>query len=146
MQSFPKSIQEIEDELVEEFEPIIGDRESMVLYIMELGEKAPALEEKYKTAEHEIKGCQSKVWITTATQQGRVFFEADSNTNLTKGLISLLIRVLSGQKAEDVVHAKLIFLNRIGMNNVIGSQRSNGLAAMIQQMKRIAQSALLPKK
>ena len=85
-----------------------------------------------------MKGCQSKVWLKPRLNEDILFFEADSNTEITKGLISLLIRILSGQKTEDVINADLYFIGKIGMSRLIGSQRSNGFAAMIKQMKLYA--------
>jgi cysteine desulfuration protein SufE len=133
-----KSIDDIEQEIVDEFAILGDDRESMIYYIMELGDSLPELDPKFKTDDFIIKGCQSKVWLNAYADGERVKFDADSNTDITKGLISLLIRVLSGQKAADILHADLSFLEKIGMQNVIGSQRSNGLASMIKQMKLFA--------
>ncbi|MGB3619439.1 MAG: SufE family protein [Catalinimonas sp.] len=133
-----KSIEEVQDEIAEEFELFGDDRESMVFYIMELGQKLPPLEEEAKLDGNLIKGCQSKVWLTTDLDGDRVIYRADSNTAVTKGLASLLVRVLSGHRPQDVVAADLNFIDRIGMGRVIGSQRSNGLAAMIKQMKLYA--------
>jgi cysteine desulfuration protein SufE len=133
-----KSIDDIEQEIVDEFTILGDDRESMIFYIMELGDSLPELDPKFKTDDFIIKGCQSKVWLSAYADGDRVKFDADSNTDITKGLISLLIRVLSGQKAADILHADLSFLEKIGMQNVIGSQRSNGLASMIKQMKLFA--------
>ncbi len=133
-----KSIDEIQDEIIDEFSIFSGDRESTIFYIMELGQKLPPLPEKYKTDEYLIKGCQSKVWLSAELRDRRVFYTADSNTDITKGLITLLIRVLSGQKPEDIVRADLYFIKKIGMGQIIGAQRSNGLTAMIKQMKLYA--------
>ncbi|SDL83527.1 cysteine desulfuration protein SufE [Catalinimonas alkaloidigena] len=132
------SIAEIQDQIVDEFEILGDDRESTVFYIMELGQKLPPFDEQHKVDDNLIKGCQSKVWLTTDLDGDRVRYHADSNTDVTKGLISLLIRVLSGQRADDIVQADLNFIDRIGMGKVIGSQRSNGLSAMIKQMKLYA--------
>ncbi len=134
----PPAIDRLQDEIIEEFSILADDRESTVFYIMELGKKLGTLDEASKNEENIIKGCQSKVWLTTKLEMDRVYYQADSNTEITKGLISLLIRVLSGQKAEDIISADLYFLERIGMGQIIGSQRSNGLAAMIKQMKLYA--------
>jgi len=133
-----KNINIIQDEIIEEFSILGDDKESTVFYIMDLGQKVASLEEKHKVEENIIKGCQSKVWLITRLEDSRVFFHADSNTEITKGLISLLMRILSGQKAEDIVDSNLYFIERIGMKNVIGSQRSNGFAAMIKLMKLYA--------
>ena len=133
-----KSIEEIQNEIVEEFAFLSSDRESTIFYIMELGQKLPKLEDKYKIDENIIKGCQSKVWLTAQLVDDRVTFNADSNTDITKGLISLLIRIFSNQKVDDIIDSDLFFIEKIGMGNIIGSQRSNGLLAMIKQMKLYA--------
>jgi len=132
------SIEEIQNEIVDEFSVLGDDRESTIFYIMELGQKLPSLNEKHRIEENIIKGCQSKVWLTADLDDHRVIYKADSNTEITKGLISLLIRVLSGQKIDDILNADLDFIQRIGMGQIIGSQRSNGLVAMIKQMKLYA--------
>ena len=132
------SISDIQDEIIEEFSFLGDDRESTIFYIMELGQKLPALDEKYKVEENIIKGCQSKVWLHAKLEGDRVVFEADSNTEITKGLISLLIRVLSGQHVDSILNTDLYFIEKIGMGQIIGSQRSNGLTAMIKQMKLYA--------
>ncbi|WP_209329252.1 SufE family protein [Lunatimonas salinarum] len=131
-------INTVQQEIIDEFSILGDDRESTIFYIMELGDKLPEFPEAEKVDENIIKGCQSKVWLTTRSEGERISFLADSNTDITKGLISLLIRVLSGRKAEEILRAELYFIERIGMGNIIGSQRSNGLAAMIKQMKRYA--------
>ena len=105
---------------------------------MELGDQLAEFPEEEKKEDNIIKGCQSKVWLTTTFEDGKVHFHADSNTDITKGLISLLIRVLSGRKASEIINADLYFIEKIGMGNIIGSQRSNGLTAMIKQMKLYA--------
>lgn len=133
-----ESINEIQDQIIDEFSILGEDMESTIFYIMELGQKLEAFPEEQKVEDNIIKGCQSKVWLITDFKDGRVFFKADSNTEITKGLISLLIRVLSGQKADDIISADLYFIHKIGMSRVIGSQRSNGFAAMIKQMKLFA--------
>ena len=131
-------IQDIQDEIVSEFELLDGDRESTIFYIMELGQNLPPLADEFKTADNLIKGCQSKVWLTTGFNNGKVQFYADSNTDITKGLISLLIRVLSNQSPDDIINVDLDFVERIGMSQVIGSQQSNGFTAMVKQMKMYA--------
>ena len=132
------TIKETQDSIIDEFEILSGDRESTIFYIMELGQKLPELEEDSRIDENIIKGCQSKVWLTAKREGRNVRYAADSNTEITKGLISLLIRVLDGQEADDIVNADLYFIEKIGMQQVIGSQRSNGLASMIKQMKLYA--------
>ncbi|MCK5704451.1 MAG: SufE family protein [Cyclobacteriaceae bacterium] len=132
------SMTDIQNEIIDEFSFLGDDRESTIFYIMELGQKLPELDEKYKIEENIIKGCQSKVWLTADLDGNRILFNADSNTDITKGLISLLIRVLSGQNVDDVLNTDLYFIEKIGMGQIIGSQRSNGLVAMIKQMKLYA--------
>ncbi len=130
-----RSITEIQDEIINDFSVLGGDLEMATFYLMELGEKLPEMSEELKTEDNLVKGCQSKVWLSPDTTNGSVVYHADSNAAVTKGLISLLVRILSGQKAEDIVNADLYFVDKIGMNRFIGTQRSNGFASMIKQMK-----------
>jgi cysteine desulfuration protein SufE len=132
------SIDEIQDEIIDEFALLDGDMEMTVFYIMELGQKLPAMDEKKKSEENIVKGCQSKVWLTAKLENDNVYFSADSNTAITKGLVSLLIRIFNGQTPETILKASLYFMQRIGMERFIGTQRSNGFAAMIKQMKLYA--------
>jgi cysteine desulfuration protein SufE len=132
------TIADIQDEVIEEFALLGDDKESIIFYIMELGQKLPPFPEEEKIEENVVKGCQSKVWLITSVSENNLFFKADSNTEITKGLISLLIRILSGQPVDQVLTAELFFIEKIGMRNIIGSQRSNGFAAMIKQMKLYA--------
>ena len=132
------TIQEAQDEIVNEFKLLDGDMEMTILYIMELGQKLPEFPAQARSEANEVKGCQSKVWMLAEEREGMVFFEADSNTAITKGLVSLLIRIFSGQRAEDILKADLYFMKSIGMERFIGTQRSNGFAAMIKQMKLYA--------
>jgi cysteine desulfuration protein SufE len=132
------SIQDIENEIISEFEILGDDRESTIFYIMEIGDKLPAFPEELKNEDHIIKGCQSKVWLTAELKGDKINYLADSNTDITKGLIYLLIRVLSGKSPSEILNADLNFIEKIGMGNIIGSQRSNGLTAMIKQMKMYA--------
>lgn len=127
-----------QNEIIDEFEILGDDKESTIYYIMELGDKLDAFPENERTEENIIKGCQSKVWLTTAFKSDKIIFFADSNTDITKGLISLLIRVYSGRKPSEIINSDLYFIDKIGMGSIIGSQRSNGLAAMIKQMKLYA--------
>jgi len=131
------SITEIENEIVEEFE-LFDEWGDKYEYIIELGQKLPVLNEKYKTEENKIKGCQSSVWLNSFEKDGRIFFEADSDSTFVKGEIALLIRVLSGQKAEDIAAARLEFIDKIGLRQHIAVTRANGLANMIKQMKTFA--------
>ncbi len=125
----------IQDEIINEFSLLDGDMEMTVFYIMELGQKLPVMDEADKIEENIVKGCQSKVWLTAKLNDGKIFFIGDSNTAITKGLVSLLIRIFSGQSPETILNVDLYFMQKIGMERFIGTQRSNGFASMIKQMK-----------
>jgi cysteine desulfuration protein SufE len=129
------TIQETQDEIINEFSLLDGDMEMTVLYVMELGQKLPAMNEQDKTEENIVKGCQSKVWMTARLADGKMDISADSNTAITKGLVSLLIRIFSGQEPDAILNADLYFMKKIGMERFIGTQRSNGFASMIKQIK-----------
>ncbi|MBL7860575.1 MAG: SufE family protein [Cyclobacteriaceae bacterium] len=133
-----KPVDQIQNEIISEFAVLDGDMEMTVFYIMELGQKLPVMNEVDKTDDNIVKGCQSKVWLTARLENGNVYFEADSNTAITKGLVSLLIRIFNHQTPEAILNADLYFMNKIGMERFIGTQRSNGFAAMIKQMKLYA--------
>lgn len=133
-----ESIQEIQESIIDEFAILDGDREMTNFYMMELGQKLPEMSEDKKTDDHIVKGCQSKVWLTAGLEDNKVLFEADSNTAITKGLVSLLVRVFSGQKPDDIINANVYFPEKIGMDRFIGTQRSNGFGAMMKQMKLYA--------
>lgn len=132
------NINEIQDEIVSEFEILGEDKESTIFYIMELGAGLEVFPDEEKKDENIIKGCQSKVWLIASEQEGKICYKADSNTDITKGLIYLLLRVLNNRKPKEIIDAELNFINRIGMGNIIGSQRSNGFASMIKQIKLYA--------
>ena len=129
------SINSIQDSIIEDFGMLDNDMEMTIGYIMELGGKLPNFPEEERTEENIVKGCQSKVWLTADLIDGKVVYHADSNTAITKGLVSLLLTILSGQEPDDILNADLFFKERIGMNRFIGTQRSNGFAAMIKQMQ-----------
>lgn len=132
------SINELQDEIITDFSLLDGDMEMTVFYIMELGQKLPPMADADKTEDNSVKGCQSKVWLAATFKDDRVFFTADSNTAITKGLVSLLIRIYNGQTPANILSSELYFMQRIGMERFIGTQRSNGFAAMIKQMKLYA--------
>src|SRR6267154_1976003 len=132
------TVNQIQDEIINEFSLLDGDMEMTVFYIMELGQKLPVMNDASKTEDNIVKGCQSKVWLTASLNDGTIFFSGDSNTAITKGLVSLLIRIFNGQSPETILHADLYFMKKIGMERFIGTQRSNGFAAMIKQMKLYA--------
>ena len=128
------SVEEIEKEIVEEFE-LFDEWADKYQYIIELGQKLPDLDDKYKVDENKIKGCQSSVWLSCEEKDGKIFFNADSDSTFVKGEIALLIRVLSGQKPEDIIKTELKFIDEIGLRQHVAVTRANGLASMIKQMK-----------
>lgn len=132
------TINNAQDEIINEFSLLDGDMEMTVCYIMELGQKLPIMKVEDKSEENSVKGCQSKVWLSAKHENEKIYFSADSNTAITKGLVSLLVRIFSGQRPEDILDANLYFMKNIGMERFIGTQRSNGFAAMIKQMKLYA--------
>lgn len=131
------TIEETEREIVEEFS-FLESWEDKYQYIIDLGKKVQPLEEENKKDENKVRGCQSTVWLVSDYRNGRVYFKAESNSTIVQGLISMLIRVLSGQKPDYIVEAKLEFLNEIGMMTHLAQTRSNGLLAMVKQMKNYA--------
>ena len=131
----------IQQNIIEDFEILEDDFEMTLNYLMELGEKLEEYEEKNKIDENIVKGCQSKVWLSYDLKDGKLFFSGDSNTSITKGLLSLLIKVFSGQTPKDILDTKLFFINKTGLCRFIGTQRSNGLEAMENKFKVIALSS-----
>lgn len=132
-----KSIEETEAEIVEAFS-WFENWEEKYEYIIELGKKLPALEEEYKKEENIIKGCQSTVWLVAEYRNGKVFYKADSDALIVKGLVSMLISVLSGHTPDEILEAKLGFIKEIGMMAHLAQTRSNGLVAMVKQIKNYA--------
>jgi len=132
------TINQVQDEIINEFSLLDGDMEMTVFYIMELGQKLPAMPAAEQTDDNIVKGCQSKVWLSAKIENDKIYFTADSNTAITKGLVSLLVRIFKGQTPDDILHADLYFMHKIGMERFIGTQRSNGFASMIKQMKLYA--------
>jgi|TARA_Y100000389_G_C17193490_1_gene380048 cysteine desulfuration protein SufE len=127
-----------QEEIIEEFGLLDGDLEMSIDYLIELGDQLAPFPSNNKNDDFIVKGCQSKVWLFAQEEDQRVIFHADSNTVVTKGLVSLLVRVLSGHRAEDILNEDIYFPDKIGMGRFIGSQRSNGFSAMIKQMKLYA--------
>lgn len=137
------TINEIQDELIDNFE-LFEDWTEKYAYIIELGKKLGTIEDEYKIPENIIKGCQSNVWlIANKTAENTVIFRADSEAIIVKGLVYMLLMVLSNQKAQDIINADLYFIEKIGMSQHLSPTRSNGLVSMIKQMKfyAIAMSA-----
>lgn len=132
-----KAIAEIENEIVEEFS-LFDSWDDKYEYIIDLGKKLPPLDEQYKIDENRVRGCQSTVYLIATNKDGKIFYEAESDAVIVKGLISMLIRVLSGQPADAIIDAKLGFVREIGMMTHLAQTRSNGLLAMIKQIKNYA--------
>jgi len=130
------TINEKQDEIIEEFD-LFDDQLDKTQYIIDLGKKLPPMPELNKTDENRIMGCQSKVWVDAELKDDRLYFFGDSEqtAQISKGLVGLLIRVLSGEKPEDIAKADLYFIPRVGMGNLITSLRAGGLASMIDRMK-----------
>ncbi len=131
------TINEIQDELIEEFE-LFDDWEGKYEYIIDLGKKLPKLADEYKTEDNIIKGCQSIVWLNAYMEGDKLIFEADSEAIIVKGLVSMLLKVLSGHTPEEILKADLYFINRVGLSSHLAQTRSNGLASMVKQMKAYA--------
>lgn len=132
-----KTIQAIEEEIVDEFS-LFDSWDDKYEYIIDLGKKLSPLEDKYKVDDNKVRGCQSTVWLVADYKDGRVFYKAESDAVIVKGLISMLIRVLSGQKPDDIIQAKLGFIQETGLTSHLAQTRSNGLVAMVKQMKNFA--------
>lgn len=132
-----KNINQIQDSLIDEF-GLFEDWTEKYEYLIDLGKKLSPMAEALKTEDNVIKGCQSKVWLSAKFEEGKVIFEADSEAVIVKGLISMLIRVLSNQTPQDILQADLYFIDEIGMSQHLAQTRSNGLLAMVKQMKNYA--------
>lgn len=132
-----ETIASTESDIIEEFS-WFETWEEKYEYIIELGKKLPPLAEHHKMEQNRIKGCQSTVWLVANYQNGLVFYEADSDSVIVKGLISMLIRVLSGHSPNDILQARLDFISEIGMMTHLAQTRSNGLLSMIKQIKNYA--------
>jgi len=132
-----RPIEEIEKEIAEEF-ALFDSWDDKYEYIIDLGKKLPRLEDQYKIDENRVRGCQSTVWLVADYRDGKVFYKAESDAVIVKGLISMLIRVLSGQSPDNILQAKLNFIQQIGMTTHLAQTRSNGLLAMVRQMKNFA--------
>ncbi len=132
-----KSINEIENGIIEEFS-FFDNWEEKYEYIIDFGKSLKPMDAAFKTDENKVAGCVSQVWLHSDYKDGRVTFEADSDAIITKGLVGLLVKVLSGQKPGDVAKAELAFIDKIGMKEHLSPTRSNGLVNMIKHMKRAA--------
>jgi cysteine desulfuration protein SufE len=131
------TIIEIENQIVSEFENF-EDWIDKYNYLIEIGKTLPLIDEKYKIENNLISGCQSKVWLHASYDENLITFEADSDAIITKGIVGLLIRALSGQTPDDILNAKLDFIETIGLKEHLSPTRSNGLVSMVKQMKLYA--------
>ena len=129
-----QSIIEIQAEILEDFN-MFENWIQKYEYLIDLGKDLPSIDDKYKVKDNLIKGCQSRVWLHAEENDQKIIFSADSDAIMTKGIIALLIRVLSGQKAGDIANADLDFINKIGLKEQLSPTRANGLVSMIKQMK-----------
>ncbi|SDZ80450.1 cysteine desulfuration protein SufE [Psychroflexus halocasei] len=130
-------IKEIQEEIVDEFS-MFDDWMQRYEYMIELGKSLPIIDEKYKTKDNIIKGCQSQVWVRADFEEGKVIFTADSDAIITKGIIAILIRVFSNQTPEAIMNADTDFLDEIGLKDHLSPTRANGLVSMIKQLKMYA--------
>jgi cysteine desulfuration protein SufE len=131
------TIEQAEQQIIEEFE-LFDDWMDKYNYIIELGKELPLIDAQYKTPEHLIAGCQSQVWLHAEYKDGRIFFTADSDAIITKGIINLLIKVLSGRTPQEIIDAQLDYIDAIGLKEHLSPTRSNGLLSMIKQIKMYA--------
>ncbi len=132
-----KTIADVEREIVEEFS-LFDSWDDKYEYIIDLGKRLAPLDVQYKKDDNRVRGCQSTVWLVADFIDGKVVYKAESDAVIVKGLISMLIRVLSGHKPDEIINAKLDFIREIGMTTHLAQTRSNGLLAMVKQMKNFA--------
>jgi len=128
------TIKEVEQQIVEEFS-IFTDWLDKYEYLIELGKSLPIINEKGKDEKNLIKGCQSRVWLAADYIDGKIFFTADSDAIITKGIISLLVRVFSGRTPQEIIDSDLLFIKEIGLEENLSPTRANGLLSMIRQIK-----------
>lgn len=131
------SVKEKEQEIISEFE-MFEDWDARYEYIIDLGNDLPKIADQYKTDDYRIKGCQSQVWLNAEYKEGKVYFTADSDAIITKGIIALLVRVFNEETPEEILKSDLSFINAIGLSQHLSPTRSNGLLSMIKQMKLYA--------
>ncbi len=131
------TIKEIQEEIIDEFS-MFDDWMERYEYIIELGKSLPIIEEQHKLDENLIKGCQSKVWLFSELENNIIKFSADSDAILTKGIVAILVRVYSNQKAEDILAANENFIDKIGLKEHLSPTRANGLVSMLKQIKMYA--------
>lgn len=134
------TIEEIEKEIIEEFEMFGHDWEAKYEHLIDLGKSLPLIKEEFKTDDRIIKGCQSRVWLNSELKEGIVYFTADADAIITKGMVALMVRVLSEHTPKEIVDAKLNFVDTIGLKEHLSPTRANGLVSMINKMKADALS------
>ena len=128
---------EIQQEIVEEFS-LFENKNDKYNYIIDIGKSLSGLDDVYKLDSNLIKGCQSKVWLITDVEDGKIIFDGDSDAILVKGLVQMLIRILSGKSPDEIIETDLFFIKEIGLNQMLSMTRSNGLVSMVKQMKMYA--------
>ena len=131
------TIKEIQQQIVDEF-AVFSDWMDKYEYLIELGKSVPVIEDGGKLEENLIKGCQSRVWLTSEYREGLLWFRADSDAIITKGIISLLIKVFSGRTPQEILDADIDFINEIGLQDNLSPTRANGLLSMINKIKSYA--------
>jgi cysteine desulfuration protein SufE len=131
------TIKEIQDGIVEDFS-MFDDWMDRYAMLIEMGKECPIIDDKYRDEAHLINGCQSRVWLNAELKDGKVYYSADSDAVITKGIITLLIRALDGQTPQDILAADLAFIDQIGLKEHLSPTRSNGLTSMVKQMKLYA--------
>ena len=131
------TIKEIQEEIIDEFS-MFEDWMERYEYIIELGKSLPLIKDCYKIEENLIVGCQSKVWLHSEIEDGKIKFTADSDAILTKGIVAILLRVFNNQKPKDILEAELFFIDKIGLKEHLSPTRANGLVSMIKQIKLYA--------
>lgn len=131
------TINQIQDDIIEEFQEVDDwmDRYAMII---DLGNSLPPIDPQYKTPEHLIEGCQSRVWLNAEQRDGLVYYTADSDAIIVKGIISMLIKVLNGHTPQEIIDSDLYFIDKIGLAENLSPTRSNGLLAMVKQMRLYA--------
>ena len=132
-----ETLKDIQTEIVEEFE-MFDDWMQKYEYLIDLGKELAPIEEQYKIEDNLIIGCQSRVWLHAEKQDGQIIYTADSDAIMTKGIIAILLRVLSNQKSEDIINADLSFIDEIGLKEQLSATRANGLVSMIKKIKLFA--------
>ena len=132
-----ETIKEIQEEIIEDFE-MFDDWMQKYEFLIDLGKELTPIEEHYKIEDNLIKGCQSRVWLHAKEKNGSIIYSADSDAIMTKGIIAILLRVLSNQKSENIINADLSFIDEIGLKEQLSATRANGLVSMIKKIKLFA--------